>query len=57
MFEEVKPQETAHEADASLESNYQLQLGVRMRQSLQELPKPDLKLVETKAVEKMASQL
>ena len=52
MFEEVKPQETAHEADASLESNYQLQLGVRMRQSLQELPKPDLKLVETKAVEK-----
>lgn len=52
LFEEVKPQETAHEADASLESNYQLQLGVRMRQSLQELPKPDLKLVETKAVEK-----
>ncbi|MCW3745456.1 hypothetical protein OM428_12995 [Enterococcus gallinarum] len=40
-----------------MESNYQLQLGVRMRQSLQELPKPDLKLVETKAVEKMASQL
>ncbi|MUO32395.1 DUF916 and DUF3324 domain-containing protein [Enterococcus gallinarum] len=52
LFEEIKPQATASEADASLESNYQLQLGIRMRQSLQELPKPDLKLIETKAVEK-----
>ena len=52
LFEEIKPQATATESDANLESNYQLQLGVRMRQSLQELPKPELKLIETKAVEK-----
>jgi hypothetical protein len=54
LFEEVETEEstsTSSQSGTSIESKYQLQIGVRMRQSLQELPKPDLHLIETEATE------
>jgi hypothetical protein len=51
LFEEIR-QATPSETKATLQSRYQLELGVRLRQSLNELPKPELALIKTKAVEK-----
>ncbi|WP_430611754.1 DUF916 and DUF3324 domain-containing protein [Enterococcus sp. DIV0876] len=52
LFEEVtaSDQMTPTESGTNLLSAYQYQIGIRMRQSVQSLPKPELSLIATSAV-------